>query len=288
MENLQNLQIKTRSSVYKLLAHRPVLVYLSAAVLLCALVWLIFGSILAPHALDQDITLTTLSPGDDGHILGTDGLGRDVWQLLIAGTRSALIGPVLIALGSLILGLIFGFISGYFGGPLDWIISRYTDLTLAMPSLLLAIVAAGVIGGGYYVSVLVMIILYSPFDIRLIRSAVRAEVTKPYIESVKVMKIASLTIMARHILPNVVVIALVNFFLNIAYGLVSMSALSYLGLGVSPAHADWGRQLADGKNIMYENAASIIAPAIAIILVSTAINALGGYIADRFGIDTES
>jgi peptide/nickel transport system permease protein len=239
------------------------------------------------NALAQSIMEGSLPPFSDGHIFGTDSFGRDILKLTIAGTRSALIGPILIATGSIIIGLIFGSLAGWFGGAVDWVISRYADLTLSMPSLLLAIVAAGIIGGGYYVSVLVMIVLYSPFDIRLVRSAVIAERRKPYIEATFVLRMKTARILARHIFPNVALIVLVNFFLNIGYAIVSMSSLSYLGLGVSPQDADWGRQLADARELIGANTAAILVPGLAIIITATAVNILGNYIAERASISTQ-
>ncbi|MDR1068152.1 MAG: ABC transporter permease [Clostridiales Family XIII bacterium] len=258
-------------------------VWLSCAVVAAALFWMIFPQAGGAGALTQNIMEGSLPPFSDGHLFGTDEFGRDILKLTIAGARSALLGPIVIATGSIIIGLLFGALAGWFGGALDWIISRYADLTLSMPSLLLAIVAAGIIGGGYWVSVLVMIVLYSPFDIRLVRSAVIAERNKPYIEAALILKMRTLRILARHIFPNVALIVLVNFFLNIGYAIVSMSSLSYLGLGVSPQDADWGRQLSDARSIIFDNTAAILAPGLAIIITATAINILGNYLAERGG-----
>ena len=84
-----------------------------------------------------------------------------------------------------------------------------------------------------------------------------------------------------HIFPNVAIIILVNFFLNIGYAIVSMSSLSYLGLGVSPQAADWGRQLSDGREMLFTNPAAILAPGLAIIITATAVNIVGNYLAER-------
>jgi len=259
-------------------------VLLSLAALAIVLAWMVAPGVFAPNSLAQDVTnggLPALSPD---HLLGTDALGRDVLKLIIAGTRSALIGPVFIAVGSIIIGLVFGSLAGWYGGPIDWVISRYADLTLSMPSLLIAIVAAGIIGGGYWVSVLVMIILYSPFDIRLVRSAVIQQKGKPYIESALLLRLGAARILAKHIFPNIIMIVFVNFFLNIAYGIVSMSSLSYLGLGVAPGDADWGRQLSDGKAILFDNPASALGAGAAIVVTAIAVNVVGNYIMEKKGL----
>lgn len=263
----------------------PVGVLLSGIFLAIVLLWALLPGLFAPNALGQDLGSSGLPAGSPGHLLGTDSLGRDVLALLIAGSGSALKGPVSIAVGSLIIGLIFGGLAGWKGGWVDRIISAYADLTLSMPSMLLAIVAAGIIGGGYWVSVLVMIILYSPFDIRLVRSAVIAQKNMPYIEAAMILRLKTPRILAVHILPNILMLVMVNLFLNIAYGLVSMSSLSFLGLGVAPGSADWGRQLAEGKQYLFNNPALAIGAGIMIILTAIAINVIGNYILEKSGFD---
>jgi peptide/nickel transport system permease protein len=259
----------------------PIYIYIFLGILAVVAIFIIAGRWIAPDALSLDLTSGKLPAFSAHHLLGTDKLGRDVFQLTIAGAGNAMIGPIVIAAGSLIIGLLLGAAAGWYGGPLDWVISRYTDITLSLPSLLLAIVAAGIIGGGYWVSVLVMIVLYSPFDIRLIRSAVVAQKGMPYIESTLVLRMSTLRILAKHIFPNIAMLVLVNFFLNIAAALVSMSSLSYLGLGAGPGDADWGRQLSDGRAIMFDNPAAIIAPAVAIIVTAIAINIVGNWYTER-------
>ena len=259
----------------------PILVYISILVLFVVFLWMIMPGVLAPDALAQDLTRSNLPAFTPGHWLGTDSLGRDVLSMVIAGARSAMIGPLAIATGSLIIGLIFGNIAGWYGRWPDRIISSYADITLSMPSMLLAIAAAGIIGGGYWVSVFIMIILYSPSDIRLIRAAVIQQKSKQYIESALIMRLSSWKIITKHIFPNISKIVFVNFFLNIAYGLVSMSSLSFLGIGVGPGDADWGRQLSDGRRILFTSPAIALSAGIMIILTAVSINVIGDYVMNR-------
>jgi peptide/nickel transport system permease protein len=263
----------------------PLSIIFSGVFVLIVILWVILPSVFAPNAMVLDIKNTKLPAGSSGHLLGTDALGRDVVKLLIAGSSSAMIGPVCIAAGSLIIGLLLGSIAGWFGGFSDKIISAYADLTLSMPSLLLAIVAAAIIGGGYWVNVLVMIVLYSPFDIRLVRSVVIQQKNKPYIESARMLKLSTGRILVIHIFPNIAMVVMVNFFLNIAYGLMSMSSLSFLGLGVGPKEADWGRQISDGRELLTQNPAVALSAGIAIILTAVSINLIGNYLLERSGVD---
>jgi peptide/nickel transport system permease protein len=259
----------------------PVSIRICTCVLIVIAAFVIAPGLFAPGALEQDALLGAVPPGTAGHPLGTDSLGRDVLKLLIAGSRSAMVGPCVIAVGSIVIGILLGGIAGWYGGAADWIISRYADITLSMPTLLLAIVAAGIIGGGYWVSVLVMVILYSPFDIRIVRSAVIAQKGKPYIESALILRLSTLRILARHIFPNIALVIFVNLFLNIAYGLVSMSSLSYLGLGVAPGDADWGRQLSDGRSILFDNPASALCAGAFIVVTAVCVNAVGNWLTER-------
>lgn len=284
-KRISNGNIADRTIADTRLKLPPVRIILSLLFLLIIVLWMAFPSLFAPDALSLDIQNVKLPAGSAGHPLGTDALGRDVWKLLIAGTDSAMIGPLCIAAGSLIIGLVLGSTAGWFGGFWDKIVSAYADLTLSMPSMLLAIVAAAIIGGGYWVSVLVMIILYSPSDIRLVRSAVIQQKSKPYIEAAKMLKLGSFRILAKHIFPNIAMVVLVNFFLNIAYGLMSMSSLSFLGLGVGPKEADWGRQLSDGRELLSQNPAMALSAGIIIILTAVSINLIGSYLLERSGFD---
>jgi peptide/nickel transport system permease protein len=124
-------------------------------------------------------------------------------------------------------------------------------------------------------------VLFSPSDIRLIRGAVMEQKTQPYIESARVLRMPAWRIMYRQILPNVVPVAVANVMLNVAFAIVAMSSLSYLGLGVGPGSPDWGRQLSDGQNILAANPAAIIAPGVMIVATATAINIVGDWLFER-------
>lgn len=243
------------------------------------------GPELVSGRLGQDIILGVTPAGTAGHLLGTDTLGRDVLALTIAGARSAVMGPVMIALGSMLLGLLLGATAGLRGGLFDQLVSRWSDLVLALPPVLLAIVVAGIVGGGYWMTVAVLVVLFSPSDIRMIRSAVIQQRHRPYIEATRVLGLGKTRVLVRHILPNIAPVVLANLFLNVAFALVAMSSLSYLGVGVSPGSADWGRQLSDGRDLLFTNPAAAVVPGLAIILASITINVVGDWIADRFSDD---
>ncbi|WP_300677504.1 ABC transporter permease [Nocardioides sp.] len=240
-----------------------------------------FSGLLVPDATHKDILLGTTAPGTGGHLFGTDQLGRDVLQMAVAGARSAVVGPVVIALGSMAIGLLLGTIAGYSGGWLDLLLSKYADLLLALPTTLIAIVVAGLIDGGYWVTVGVLVVLFSPTDIRMVRGAVLAQRGLPYVEAAQVLGLSRWRIMFRHLVPNVLPIAFATMLINVAFALVSISALSFLGLGIGPGHADWGRQLSDGRDLLGLNWAAAVVPGLLIIITATLVNLLGDLVGER-------
>ena len=263
-------------------------VLISAMILLVVFLFATVGSWVLGDSIRQDALLGVSPAGTPGHIFGTDDLGRDILSLSIAGTRSAVSGPIAIALGSMFIGMLLGTVSGYQGGWIDLLLSKYADLLLALPVTLVALVVAGLVGGGYWVTVVILIVLFSPTDIRMMRSAVMTQSTRPYIESAKVLGLSRWRIMFRHILPNVIPIAVATMLLNVAFALVAMSALSFLGLGVGPGEPDWGRQLADGRNLLTDNPAAVVIPGLLIIMTATAINLTGDWIQERYNARVEA
>ncbi|NLT27374.1 MAG: ABC transporter permease, partial [Microbacteriaceae bacterium] len=228
----------------------PVLVAISIVVLAAAAVLALIGGWLAPDATKGDVLAVGLPPGVLDHALGTDIMGRDVLALTIAGAASALAGPVVVALGSMLIGIVLGTLAGYERGWVDLVVGRVTDLLFALPVMLMALVVAGLLGAGYWTTVLLLIVLFSPSDIRIVRAGVLDQTTRPYIEATQMLGLPRGRIMFRHLLPNVVPLIITNTMLNIAFALVSFSGLSFLGVGVPPRAADWGRQLADGRELL--------------------------------------
>lgn len=256
----------------------PIEVVISMALLGIVTLLAAFGTIIAPNATSQSILDSLLPPGSPGHLLGTDELGRDVLALTIAGSGSALVGPVIVAMGSMLLGILLGTVAGYVRGPIDFMISRWTDLLFSLPILLAAIVVAGVFGAGYWMTVLLLIILFSPSDIRIVRAGVLEQAARPYIEAVQMLSLSKARIMFGQVLPNVSSLIITNAMLNVAFALVAFSSLSFLGVGVPTGSADWGRQLTDGRAIMIDNPAAVLIPALLIIGVACAANLVGDWL----------
>ncbi len=259
----------------------PLSVLFSAALLAVVALAAVFGRLVYPDAMRQDILTGLVAPNSPGHLLGTDELGRDVLAMTIAGTGSALLGPLCVAVGSMLIGILLGTLAGYERGPIDFVISRWTDLLLALPLLLAAIVVGGVLGGGYWVTVALLVILFSPSDIRIVRAGVLEQSARPYIEAAQMLSLPRRRVMFVHILPNVSTLIVTNVMLNVAFALVAFSSLSFLGVGVSADTADWGAQLAANRQIVFDNPAAVVVPATLIILVACAVNLVGDWLGQR-------
>ncbi|UOQ56257.1 ABC transporter permease [Leucobacter allii] len=250
---------------------------LLGAVALCA----VASPFLVGAATEQSILDALLPPGAPGHPLGTDELGRDVLLLTLAGTGSAIAGPVVIATGSMLIAVLVGTLAGYLRGGVDWGVGRVVDILLSLPVMLVALVVAGIFGAGYWVTVGMLIVLFAPSDIRIIRAGVTEQAPRPYVEAAQMLSLSPARIMYRHIVPNVWPLIMTNLMLNLAIALVTLSSLSFLGIGVAPGTPDWGRQITDGRGIIGDNPAMLLVPAILIVLVAMAINVIGDHLGER-------
>ncbi|MFE4831199.1 ABC transporter permease [Streptomyces sp. NPDC056672] len=239
------------------------------------------GGILAPYdpAL-QNPTLSVSGPSSS-HLLGTDQLGRDVLSQLVAGTRTAVLGPFLVAVGCLLVGCALGMAGAFFGGWVDTLVSRFADLVYALPALLIAFVAVGVLGGGYWVTAGVLLVLSIPGQIRLCRSAAMVQVRLPYIDAARTLGLSSWRTLSRHVLPNILPTVSATFLLDFVGALIGFAAMSYLGLGVSSGSPDWGRLLADGQTLIAENPWLAMSPAVLLCLTAACASLLGDWAQQR-------
>jgi peptide/nickel transport system permease protein len=261
---------------------RPsLLIALSALIILLVVACALFGSLFAPFGANAQNLISATQGPSAHHLLGTDDFGRDILSRIIVGARAAVIGPALIAVGALIIGNALGLIAGYVGGRVDYVIMRLSDLVWALPGLLIAIVVVGVIGGGYYVAVTVLVVLTFPVDARIVRGATLQQRNMPYVEAARTLGIAPWRVMLRHIWPNLLPLVMANTFLNFAFSLVSLSGLSFLGLGVPLNTPDWGGMLAQNLSLLQNNAMATLGPAIALLLTAVSMNLIGDWIYER-------
>jgi peptide/nickel transport system permease protein len=251
------------------------------AVMAVVLVMVIFGSVIAPKNPGLQDPLNALAKPGGSHWLGTDSLGRDVFSRLIAGARTAFIGPLVIAGASMVAGNLLGLWAGYKGGRVDAVIMRWVDLMWSVPGLLVIIVVAGTLGGGYWQAIGLLVILTIPFDTRVVRGATLEQVPRPYVEAARTLGVPGWRIMVWHIWPNVSPVAVANAFLNFAGSLTALAGLSFLGLGVAPGTPDWGLMLSEGLQDLFVNPVAVLAPGVMIVLTATSMNLIGDWLQER-------
>jgi peptide/nickel transport system permease protein len=259
----------------------PVTVWIAGTFVVLAVVCAVFGRQIAPYRANAQDLLLGVTPAGSEHLAGTDLLGRDVLSRTIVGARTALLGPTIVAVGAFAIATVLGLLSGYIGGVIDSVVMRWVDFMFALPGPLIAIVIVGVAGGGFWTAVVVLVVLFTAPDTRIVRSAVLEQRPLPYIEAARTLGIARSRIMFLHILPNILPIVAAYVVLDFAFALVSLAALSFLGLGVSPGQADWGRMLFENRTLLLTNPLAAILPATAIVVTAGSINIMGDWIYER-------
>ena len=256
----------------------------TAVISFVVIVLMILAAVLAPFLTpyeenDMDL-LHRLSPPSAEHLLGTDEGGRDVLTRLLYGARVSLLIGVVPALLSLVLGSALGVLAGYRGGLTDAIIMRLADVTLAFPSMLLAMVIMYSLGGGI-VNVFLTLTLVNWANVaRVVRAHTLQLKSSEYVEAAQVIGVSRGTIMRRHILPNCLSTMLVLFTLNVPASILTESSLSFLGLGIQPPNASWGLMINVGRQYLYTAPWLCFAPGAAIMLIVLAFNFLGNGLLD--------
>ncbi len=242
--------------------------------LLLVLIPAIFAPLLAP-ADPFDIGATPfLRPGSDGHPLGTDHLGRDVMSQILYGARLSLSVGLVAAGIAAVVGVIIGSISGFFGGWVDLLLSRLTDMFLIIPTFFLIIIVVATLGNGIlYVMVLIGLTSW-PANARLMRAQALSLREHTFVTALTALGESKFRILARHIIPNGIQPVIANSTLLIAGGVLTEAALSFLGLG-DPNRASWGRMIYDGRTSILTAWWPSIFPGIAMIITVMAFYLLG-------------
>lgn len=273
---------ETRVKTFKL-SKLPIV---SCIILLLFFLTAIFSPILAPHdPIRQDLTKALLPPaweerGTVVHLLGTDNMGRDVLSRLIYGSRISLTVGVFSVLLGLVFGASMGLVAGFFGGRVETVLMRLTDMQLAVPFIMLAITIIGALGPSLLNVIVVLAVGTWPNYARMVRGEVLSVKQNDFVELARVVGCRTGRILLVHILPNVVNSLIVLATLNFGMMIIFEGGLSFLGVGVQPPTPSWGNMLADGR--AYITVAWHLAtfPGMAIMLVVLGTNLFGDWLRD--------
>lgn len=240
---------------------------------------------IAPYDPLAQSFLSINAPPSAQHWLGTDQFGRDVLSRLIYGSRNSLIFGLVSPTLAAGLGTMIGVTAGYFGGWTDRVLSRLVDTLLAFPELLLAIMIAAVLGGGFWNVVLVIAVAFVPGFARVARATTLSVRNEPYVEAAVAAGVSTPVIIIRHVIPNISYSIIVLLTLWTASAIRLEASLSFLGLGTQPPNPSWGNIIRDGLNNLFGTPWPIVGAGLALTIVVLAINLLGDAVRD--GLDPD-
>ena len=235
----------------------------------------IFAPLTTPYDPLKQSYDELLLPPSFAHPLGTDQYGRDLLTRIIFGCRYALLIGVGVMTIQFVVGVTLGLIAGYYGGYIDSIIMRMTDVMLAIPSVVLAVVIAGFLGGGIQNVIIAVGAIGWRAYVRLVRAEVLSAKEETFVESAKAIGCGDLRIVLRHILPYTLSPVIAYTSLSVAAAILWAAALSFLGLGAQPPTPEWGAMLADGREFMMDAWWIATFPGIAIMITVLGFNFFG-------------
>ena len=231
----------------------------------------------------QDLLGARLPPGSPGHLLGTDQLGRDVLSRLLYGGRTDLQVGVLAVVTPFVVGTVLGLLTGWIGGWFDLVVMRVVDVVVAFPFFVLVIALVFALGAGtgsIYVAIsMVGWVAYC----RIVRGEVLRAKEQEYALAARASGLPTWRILFRHLLPNVVVQAVVYSMSDIVLTILAIVTLSYLGLGVPPPTPDWGSMIQDGQQFLLTQWYIATIPGLAVVLVGFALALVADGLVERFG-----
>ena len=250
------------------------LIFMSVAV--------IAAPLLTPYTFSEQNLAEVMQGPSAKHWLGTDNLGRDVFTRLLYGGRISLLVGVAVAISAVAVGTVVGSLAGYYGGWLDNVLMRVTDLFLSIPFLVVLIVASKLLGGSVLDIVFILSLVFWMPAARIVRGVFLSLKEKEFVESARSVGGSSARIIFFHILPNVMGPIIVIATLDVANAILTESALSFLGFGVQLPTPTWGNLLRDAQNFILLAPGLVWFPGLAILITVLAVNFLGDGLRDAF------
>lgn len=240
----------------------------------------VFAPVIATHSpYESNLHDAFIAPNSE-HIFGTDKLGRDIFSRVIYGTRISLSAALILVILIFTIGTTLGVIAGYFGGIIDTIIMRISDMMISFPGMVLAIAMAGIMGASVKNAVIAITVVSWTKYARLSRSLVLKIKETDYIRAAKVTGCKTVHIITRHIIPNIISTLIITATTDIGTMILELSALSFLGFGAQSPQAEWGLMLNEGRAYMIDCPWLMIYPGLAICIVVIVYNLLGDNLRD--------
>lgn len=228
------------------------------------------------NAISQDMCNRLMPPfTNSDHILGTDQYGRDMLARVLYGARFSLVASMCVIVTSTFLSVAVASVSAYFGGKVDNVLMRITDVFYALPFYLMAICVVAALGGSIVNLCIACVFGATPGAVRVARSYMLPLRNQEYVEAAIACGTSDFRILYRHIIPNAIGPIIVQATLDLSATLLAISGLSYIGLGVSSPTPEWGLMLSEGTSFMLASPHLVLIPGIVIVIVAMAVNLVG-------------
>ena len=251
---------------------------------LCLLIFVlciaIFADVITPYENAISQSANRLDGPSAAHIFGTDELGRDLFARIVHGSRYSLLIGVSTSVLALVIGGLLGAIAAYYGGWVDNIIMRLTDVVMTVPPILLSLAVVAALGGSLRNLLIAITISCVPSMLRLVRSVVLGVVDEDYIEAARSYGASAMRIILKYVIPNALGPIIVTTTMNVANMILSAAGLSFLSLGVQPPAPEWGALLSDAKTYMFTAPHLLYIPGIFIVIAALSFNLAGDGLRD--------
>lgn len=239
-----------------------------------------FASLLAPFDPTAIDFSSKLKPPSLHHFMGTNNLGQDIFSQVLFGARASLTVGVGVVAFAIAIGVPIGLLAGYFGGRLDSVLMRFTDVFLAFPPLLLPIAITAALGTGLFNAMVALAISWFPWYARIVRSGVIQVRGELFISVARVMGVSNLRIMLRHALPNSLTPIIVQGSTDFGYAILAAASLSFIGIGAQPPTPEWGLMVALSRDRFLDSWWTVAGPGFAIFITVLSINLTGDGLRD--------
>ena len=240
----------------------------------------IFAKYICPYdPYAQDLT-QAMQPPSKAHLMGTDTYGRDMLSRVLIGAQTSISSTFALVAIITVFGTVVGIVCGYYGGIVDSVMMRISDVCLAFPGLVFAMAVAAILDGGVQNAVIALALISWPKYSRIARSQTLSMKSLPYMHASQLAGDSALQMILRHVLPNIVGPILVTSMLDIGTMMMEIAGLSFLGLGAQPPVAEWGSMMSSGRSMLQTYPWIVLSPGLAIFVSVVIFNLLGDTIRD--------
>lgn len=270
--------MKTRIILGRMYKRPSVIIF--SVILMVIIMAVLLAPVIAPHDIYEGDLINRFAPPSAEYPFGTDELGRCIFSRLLYGGRSSLAYALIVGVIGSVTGTIIGMISGYKGGIVDSVIMRICDILYSFPSLVLILVIVAILGRGINNILIAMLATHWLYYARMSRGMTLDVKSHDYVSAAKASGTTTGEIIFKHILPNIMpqMIALVT--INFGHTLLTISGLSFLGLGVQPPDPEWGAMLSSAKDFIFTDIAMAFWPGMMILLIALSVNVIGDNLRD--------